>query len=67
MNSHLNNDVIQCKRCQSDIGNLNEKDVFFSNLASHSAVVLNKKMFKLKVSKTFLLLIGGICAEHDWI
>ena len=44
-----------------------KKMFFFSNLASHSAVVLNKKMFKLKVSKTFLLLIGGICAEHDWI
>ena len=30
---HSSNDVIQYKKCQSD---LNEKDVFFSNLASYS-------------------------------
>ena len=33
---HSSDNVIQCKKCQSDIGNLNEKDVFFSNLASYN-------------------------------
>ena len=55
------NDVIQYKKCQSD---LNEKDVFFFQIWHHT---VNKEMFKLKVSKTFLLLIGGFFAEHDWI
>ena len=62
---HSSNDVIQCKKCQSDIGDLNETDDFVQ--IWHHTVVLNEKMFKPKVLETFLLLIGGICAEHDWI
>ena len=62
---HSFNDVIQCIKCQSDIGDLNEKDGFVQ--IWHHTVILNEKMFKPKVLETFLLLIGGICAEHDWI
>ena len=29
-------DVIQCKKCQSDIGNLNEKDFFFFQIWHHT-------------------------------
>ena len=39
---HSSNDVIQCKKCQSDIGNLNEKDVVFFQIWHHT-MVLNKK------------------------
>ena len=59
------NDVIQCKKYQSDIGDLNEKDGFVQ--IWHHSVVFNEKLLKPKALETFLLLIGGICAEHDWI
>ena len=62
---HSSNDVIQCKKCQSDIGDLNEKDGFVQ--IWHHTVILNEKLLKPKALETFLLLIGGICAEHDWI
>ena len=62
---HSSYDVIQCKKCQSDIGDLNEKDGFVQ--IWHHSVVLNEKLLKPKALETFLLLIGGICAEHDWI
>ena len=62
---HSSNDVIQCKKCQSDIGDLNEKYGFVQ--IWHHSVVLNEKLLKPKALETFLLLIGGICAEHDWI
>ena len=63
--SPSNTSLIRCQSCQTILGDHSEKDDFVQFW--HHTVILNEKVRPSNALETFLLLIGGICAEHDWL
>ena len=65
-NTEIKGTKICCKICENVLGDYSEKDEFVQ-IWHHTVILNDETEIPSTALETFLLLIGGICADHDWI
>jgi len=65
-NTEIKDTKICCQSCESVLGDYSEKDGFVQ-IWHHNVILNDDTEIPSTALETFLLLIGGICADHDWI